>query len=297
VTGLDAARIASFTGGELVGPNVAVDGVSTLDRLVAGHVAFIRQATDERIAQAQGCPGAVFLVSPDLRGKLDGTHIVVANPRLAFGTVLAEFFAPPRREGIAPTARVSPDAILGDGVAVGEYAVIGPGAVIGAGTEIRHHVVIAGRVTIGESCVIKSHAVVGEEGFATEADADGNNVKIPHVGGVRLGREVEVGATTVICGGTIDPTEIGDYTKIDDNVFVAHNCKIGRNCHLIATSEISGSVVMGDNVWIAPSVTIKDGVHIGADAYIGLGAVVLKDCDAGFIYVGNPAKKLREREP
>jgi UDP-3-O-[3-hydroxymyristoyl] glucosamine N-acyltransferase len=165
--------------------------------------------------------------------------------------------------------------------------------VIGDGTEVRHHVVIARGVTIGRDCVIKSHAVVGEDGFATEQDEAGNNVKITHVGGVRIGDGVEVGTTSVICCGTIDPTEIGDYTKIDDNVFVAHNCRIGRNCHLIANAEISGSVVMGDNVWVAPSVTIKDGVQIGADAYIGLGAVVLRDCDAGWIYVGNPAKPLR----
>jgi len=290
-----AATVARAVNGELVGTNVPVTGVCTLDRLLPGHLGFIRATTPERVTLAFATPGAILLVPPDMRGALPGPHIVVANPRLAFGIALEQFFAPPKPRGIAETARIADDAVLHDGVSVGEYVVIGPGCEVGAHTQIRHHVVLSHNVHIGKHCVVKSHAVIGEEGFATEQDEHGNNQKIVHVGGVQIADHVEIGATSVICAGTIDPTEIGPHTKIDDNVFVAHNCRIGANCHLIATSEISGSVVMGDNVWVGPSVTIVDNVTIGDDAFFGIGAVVVKDCEGGMVYVGNPAKPLRPR--
>ena len=140
---LHAADVAKAVGGELVGTNVPVTGVCTLDRLVPGHLGFIRATTPERVTLAFATPGAVLLVPPDLRGALPGPHIVVANPRLAFGTALEQFFAPPRPRGIAETARVADDAVLHDGVSVGEYAIIGPGCEIGAHSEVRHHVVVS----------------------------------------------------------------------------------------------------------------------------------------------------------
>jgi UDP-3-O-[3-hydroxymyristoyl] glucosamine N-acyltransferase len=110
-----------------------------------------------------------------------------------------------------------------------------------------------------------------------------------------MGNNIEVGALTCICRGTIDDTLIGDNVKIDDHVFIAHNVQIGENSVVIAGAEVSGSVKIGKNSWIGPQSTIINGVEIGESSMVGIGAVVTKPVTNNVIVAGNPAKVLRRK--
>lgn len=194
--------------------------------------------------------------------------------------------------------------ILKDGYYIGENVNIGKNVVIEPFVFIDHDVIIRDNciiktgakirknVVIGNDCVIKENCVIGDDGYGVERDEDGTTYKIPHLGGVNIGNNVEVGAMSCICQGTIEPTVIEEYVKIDDCCFIAHNCNIGKGTFVIANSEISGSVSIGKNSWVAPNACIKDGLQIGDNVIIGMGAVVVKNVDSNVVVVGNPAHKL-----
>lgn len=292
-----ASRIAAFLECELRGPDVEVQGATSLDGIVPGALVFAKSVSAERIRKLNSCPGAVALVTPEFAGQLEHSHIVVTNPRLAFARATQEFFTATPPATIAATAVIDPSAVLGAGVSVGEYAIIGPNVRIGDSTQVRHHAVISAGSKIGRNCLIKSHVVMGEDGFGFELDDDGIPVRIPHLGSVVIGDEVEVGAGTVIARGTLDSTRVGDRAKIDDAVFIAHNVIVGEDTLIIANAEVSGSVRIGAKCWIGPSVSVLNGIRIGDGSLIGLGAVVTRDVPPNVVVVGNPGRVLRQRRP
>ena len=159
------------------------------------------------------------------------------------------------------------------------------------------NIVIAPNVTIGQNVIIKSNAVIGEKGFGFERDENWTPIRIDHSGGVVIGDHVEIGAATVIAGGTIDPTIIEDHVKIDDRVFIAHNCRIGEKTLIIAGTCIGGSAIIGKCCWLGINCTIQQKIKIGNYAFIGSHANVTKDVPDYAVMVGNPAKILRYQTP
>lgn len=111
-----------------------------------------------------------------------------------------------------------------------------------------------------------------------------------HLGGVRIGDHVLVGAMTAIARGALQDTVIEDYVKINNLVHVAHNCHIGRGTLIGACADLSGSLTIGANCWIAPNCSIRQKLVIGEDSTIGIGAVVVKDVAPGTTVYGNPAR-------
>ncbi|MCB1002049.1 MAG: hypothetical protein KDB40_22335 [Acidimicrobiales bacterium] len=223
------------------------------------------------------------------------TVISSDRPRLDFARVLATFFAEEPPRGVHPTAIVAPTVRLGQRVTIGAYAVVEDGVEIGDDSIIGEHVVLRRRCVIGERTRIKPNSVIGDPGFGFEYDGD-TPIRIPHVGAVRIGSDVEIGALVSIARGTLDDTVVEDHVKVDDHVFIAHNARIGRGAFVIAGAEVSGSVQIGPTAWIGPQVTIRDQIQIGANAMVGIGAVVTKDVPADVIAVGNPARVLRARD-
>jgi UDP-3-O-[3-hydroxymyristoyl] glucosamine N-acyltransferase LpxD len=294
----DAQQIADFLAAPLKGKNFLIEGPATLDSATSGRVVFLSKPSAAVIEKLNAISDLLVIAPPELleHGTVRFGYITHSNPRFAFAQVLGKFFAKPKATGIAPTAQVDPSARLGKDVVIGHYSVIGAGVVIGDGSEIRNHVVIAAGVRIGADCLIKSGTVIGEEGFGFEKNEKGIQTRIPHVGSVTIGDRVEVGALTSICCGTVDNTIIGDDTKIDDHVFIAHNVKTGKNCVIIAAAEVSGSVTLGDNAWLAPACTIINGVSVGADALIGIGAVITKPVEPRAVMGGARAQLLRYLE-
>ena len=130
-------------------------------------------------------------------------------------------------------------------------------------------------------------AVIGSQGFGFERDADQHPVRLPHIGGVKLGADVEVGAHSCIDKGTVGDTVIGDRVKIDNLVHIAHNVTVGDDTLIAASAMIAGSVTIGERVWIGPGAVVSNGVTIGDDAKVSLGAVVVKDVLPGETVTGN----------
>jgi UDP-3-O-[3-hydroxymyristoyl] glucosamine N-acyltransferase len=302
-------EIARRLGGELRG-NGEVVIVRVAQPHEAGPDAIAVCASDRALADAVSAgAGAVVL----LTGKdAPVSSIHVADPRLALA-VLLEIFgpAPDHPRGVHHTAAIASSAQLGEDVAVGECAVIGdraqvgagtivyPGAYVGAGAVVGSccvlypRVVVGERVRIGDRVVLHAGAVLGADGFGFVPGRDGHR-KIPQVGTVVVGDDVEIGANTTVDRATLGETRIGEGTKIDNLVQVAHNVNIGRRCLIAAQVGIAGSSVIEDGVMLAGQVGVSDHVRIGAGAVVLAGAGVLKDVPAGATVSGFPARPHRE---
>jgi len=149
-------------------------------------------------------------------------------------------------------------------------------------------------VEIGNNVTIHENCTIGTEGFGFVKNEDGIWLHIPHVGKVIIGDDVEIFAGTNIDRGTVDPTRIGNGTKIDHHCHIGHNVQIGENCIITAKVVIGGSTKIGNNVWIGPNSTILNKITIGNDVYIGAQTNVIKSVEEGVVVVGNPARILRK---
>ena len=217
------------------------------------------------------------------------TLVVVREPRKSFIQVVERFFAPSPPQGISPKAAIHPDATIGSDVFIGDQVVVGhceigdrsviyPNAVLHDGTRVRSNV------------TIHAGAVIGGSGFGYARQDDGSLTHFPHIGGVLIEDNVEIGANTCIDRGTLDDTVIRQGAKIDNLVHIAHNVEIGPQCLVIAHAMIGGSVRVGPRAWIAPSASIRDGLIVGSDALVGMGAVVVHDVPEGSTVKGSPAR-------
>jgi UDP-3-O-[3-hydroxymyristoyl] glucosamine N-acyltransferase len=163
--------------------------------------------------------------------------------------------------------------------------------------KIHPSAVVYSNVKLGKNVVIGANSVIGGEGFGLNRDRNFVYSRIPHVGGVMIGDDVEIGACTCVDRAqTKGYTTIGKGTKIDNLIHVAHNVRIGENCALAAGIILGGSVVLGNRVFVGINATIKPEVKVGDDAMIAMGAVVIRDVAKGEIVAGNPAKFLRMRD-
>ena len=141
-------------------------------------------------------------------------------------------------------------------------------------------------VKVGRNVTVGEYSVVGKQGFGYSNDGR----RIPHIGGVNLHDNVEIGGGCYVDSGKLEDTVIGANTKLDNLVHVAHNCKLGKNNLLCAGVIIGGSVTIGNNCFVGLNATIKDHVNIGNNVIIGCGANVVKDVPDGTTVKGNPAK-------
>lgn len=269
-----------------------VRGLATNLNWRSGQLAFAVTVDSALQATSKLVRDGVLIVARDA-APLDCPHIRVDNPRLAFARVAERFFVPQSIPGIHQTAIVDATATIDPSASVGPYCIIGPRCSVGARAVLHTHVTLAKDVHVGPECVLWSHCVLGEDGFGIEREAGNMQKRLPHFGGVILGKGVHVGNFTAIVGGTINPTAIGDGTMIDNLVHIAHNVQIGQNCQIIACAEVSGSVRIHDNVTIAPNATIIQKIEIGENSVLGLGAVAIKSIPANVIAAGVPAKVIR----
>ncbi|NDJ63351.1 MAG: transferase [Chloroflexi bacterium] len=290
-----AQAIAEFLGADLMGPDLDVMQVGTLDAPQPNTLIFAKRYDPAFAERLNAASPVLALVLPEYAGQLEISHILTTNPRREFARVVEQYFSKRYPPGIAPTAIIAPTAQIGEQVHIGHYCVIGENVEIGAHTVLLNHVIINDNCVIGPNCLIKSHTVIGEKGFGYDFEDDGTPVAVPHSGRVIIGAEVHIGALVSINQGTIGDTVIADRAKIDDHVFIAHNAQIGENTLVIAGAEISGRVQVGKNVWIGPQVCIINGITVGDDALLGMGAVVNKPVEPNTVNVGNPARVLRPR--
>lgn len=219
--------------------------------------------------------------------------IVCDNPKLIFIKIVS--LLNPEIE----TYEIHPTTVLGKNVKItGKHVSIGPFCLIDDNVEIGENVVIKSHCKIGKNTKIRnnvlihSHVSIGTDGFGYSRNNEGVLEKFPHIGGVTICDDVEIGSNTCIDRGTLGDTVISNGVKIDNLVHIAHNVYIGKNSVIIANSLIGGSTIIGENVWIAPCVCIRDAIKIGNNVTIGMGSVVTKDISDNETYIGNPAKPI-----
>ena len=270
-----ASDIASFLASDLIGKDQVLASVSSIGNLKDNSLAFVNK-NNIKLSNDKEVLYLVPLVK-NIEEINKASYIKVQNPRLAFAKVVKKFFVKHFSSFISPSAKIAENVKIGKNVYIGHNTIISENVTIGDNTVIRENVIIHSNVIIGTNCFIRSGVVIGEDGFGFDFDEDGTPIHLPHVGGVKIGDYVEIGANSVIAKGTLDDTIIGNYVKIDALVHIAHNCQIGEKSTLIALSQISGSVKIGKNCWIAPSSTIIQKKVIGDNAKIGIGAVVIND--------------------
>jgi UDP-3-O-[3-hydroxymyristoyl] glucosamine N-acyltransferase len=272
-------QIVARLGGEAVGEVEApLSGVASLDSAGPRHIAFLANPKyRSRLATTRA--GAV-IVGPGDRDVGAMPQIVTDNPYAYYARTVALFHPqPPVVAGIHPFAQVDGNAYVAPGAQVDAFAVIGAGSRVGEGARIGSHCTLGEGVTIGaetrlhprvtvydgcslgERCIVHSGVVIGADGFGMARD-DGHWVKIPQVGAVRIGDDVEIGANTTIDRGALDDTVIGDGVKLDNQIQVGHNCVIGANTVIAGCTGISGSTTIGRDCMIGGAVGLVGHISI-----------------------------------
>jgi UDP-3-O-[3-hydroxymyristoyl] glucosamine N-acyltransferase len=205
---------------------------------------------------------------------------------------------------VHPSAQIGVGVVLDPGVVIGERVVVGagttlaahvalgPDVVIGRNCSIGPSVTIA-RCTIGDRAIVHPGVRVGQDGFGFAMGASGH-LKVPQLGSVVIGNDVEIGANTTIDRGSSRDTVIGDGTKIDNLVQIAHNVRIGRHCVIVAQVGIAGSTVLEDGVAVGGQSAIAGHLHIGPGAQLAAASRLMRNVPAGERWGGMPAKNLRE---
>lgn len=292
---MKASEIAKLVGGAYDGAtDPEITGVAPLDRASGNELSFVAHARYVPYLAESGA--AAILVTETLvpRGSTTLPRIVVGDVHRALAEVLRRFHAaesPP--PGIHETAVLGRNVKIGDDARIGAYCVIGDDCAIGAGTWLYPHVTLYSKVSLGERCIVHSGARIGSDGFGYTL-VDGKHQKVPQVGGVIIGDDVEVGANTCIDRGSVGPTEIGNGVKIDNLVHIGHNVRVGDFSIIVAQVGVSGSTTIGRGVTLAGQAGLQGHIRIGDGAVIGGQAGVFGDVPAGATYSGYPARPHRE---
>jgi len=304
------SEIVTFVAGRYGGPDGrTVDGVAPLADAGDSQLSFL--SNPKYAAQLASTKAAAILVADDVQGD-DERFIRVNNPYFAMASVVAKYFdRRPMPQGISPLASIAATAKIGASVAVGPFSTIADDVTLGDGVVIFQNVSVEAGSTIGERtivypqvsiydrsiigsrCIIHSGVVIGADGygFATEG---GRHHKIPQIGIVRIGDDVEIGAGSTIDRAALGETIIGDGTKIDDLVMIAHNVKVGRHCLLVAQVGIAGSTELGDGVVVAGQSGFSGHLKIGNSVQVAAKSAVLSDVPDGAKVMGIPAVPFRE---
>jgi UDP-3-O-[3-hydroxymyristoyl] glucosamine N-acyltransferase len=309
--------IATHLGARLIGPGtIAIERLDTIELADDKAMTFVRSAPYVAGLAKSRAAAAIVTEGVDATSFANGSRAVLYVPDadLALIRTLTLLAPAPERAtpGIHPSAVVSAKAKVDHGASIGPLCVIaddaeiGPGAMltssvnvrtgarVGANTLLHPGVVIAERCKVGAGCIIHPGVVVGADGFGFRPSEDGRGLaKVPHIGIVDVGDNVEIGANTCIDRAKFGATIVGSGTKIDNLVQIGHNCVIGRSCILCGHVGLAGSVTLGDGVILAARVGIMDNISIGAGARIGGDSGVADDVPAGETWLGAPAMPAR----
>lgn len=278
-------ELAKRVAGRLEGdPDCPIEGVGTLQSAVAGQISFLANGRYRHYLATTGA-SAVILTEAERQGY-SGNAIVVADPYLAYARIATELTAAPRErcgvhqraviEGgcnVSGSAWIGAHSFIGSGAMIGHNVYIGPGCVLGPGVRIGDDSTLVANVTvcrgvqIGERALIHPGVVIGADGFGLAKDGD-TWVKVPQLGAVRVGDDVEIGANTTIDRGAIDDTVIEDGVKLDNLIQIGHNARVGAHTAIASSAMLAGSCDVGKGC------TIAGGVGIGGHISIADGTTI-----------------------
>ncbi|HAE37279.1 MAG TPA: UDP-3-O-(3-hydroxymyristoyl)glucosamine N-acyltransferase [Candidatus Riflebacteria bacterium] len=307
-------ELAGLTEGRLVGDGtVLLTGVASAHDAAAGQLTFLSGAKNyTAYLELLKSSKAAAVIAPDDAPELSLPSLRFKNPY--YGLIKAlEFFFPLEKPdySIHPAAFVSENAEVDPSASIGPYAVVEAGAVIGAGanvcaqayvgkncrigkgTLLHPGVRVLADCVVGNACIIHANAVIGSDGFGF-TQHQGRQLKVPQVGNVVIGDDVEIGACVTIDRGALVSTVIGNGTKIDNMVHIAHNVQIGKNCVIVAQVGISGSTILEDEVTLAGQVGTAGHVRVGKGSTVAARGVVTSDVAPGSFVSGFPLKPHSE---
>jgi UDP-3-O-[3-hydroxymyristoyl] glucosamine N-acyltransferase len=319
---VSAQELVDRFGGRVDGDaSVSVRRYMSLRSAQSGDASFLSQARHQ--GQLKGTRASLVVV-PEARLArslgLSCTLIVTDDPYLFFAKSAAWLLqraGPPQSEAslIHPSAYVDPSAQIGGGVCISAQSVIeaevtleegvqiGPGCTIGARSRIGRASKLDARVTLypgctlGERVLVQSGAVLGSEGFGFLPVEDQSWVKIPQLGGLQVGNDVEIGANTTIDRGTLDPTVIEDGVKLDNLIHIAHNVRVGHHTAIAACVGIAGSAKIGAYCQIGGAAGILGHLEIPDFTIIGPMTLVMSSIEHAGKYVGvYPIQEQRDWE-
>lgn len=274
--------------------DIVLEGYCQLEKLKSHSITWIKKASEDSLYDLTKLTGGIVVTDKKIlyTGENIG-FIITHEPKAIFFGLLKKFWANNVDYKIAPSSVVESKNVA-DKVSIGQNCYIGSEVTIGTGTVIEHNVSIYHRTRIGENCIIHSGTVIGADGFGYCINSNGQPEKVEHFGGVYIGDEVEIGANTCIDRGTLGDTWIGSHVKIDNLVHIAHNVRIGESSMVVAGSIICGSAELENESYVAPGGIVKNQLKIGANAFVGMGAVVTQSVNDNMVVVGVPAQPIRE---
>ena len=302
-------ELAARFGCELRGdPNVVVNRVGTLSSAEPDAVTFLANTLYR--AQLKDTRAAAVIVAPRDKDACPVACLVHAEPYLTYARVASALHPPTdvvagvhasaivaASARVAASAQIDAHAVVGNDSTVGEDTVIGAGAVVGAnvkvgkGTRIGARVTLLDGVRIGDRCIVHPGAVIGADGFGFAPDR-GTWQKIPQVGSVVVGDDVEIGANTTVDRGAIDDTVIEDGVKLDNLVQIAHNVRLGAHTIMAAMSGVAGSTKVGRRCMIGGGVVMVNQLTICDDVMFTFRSVVTQSVDEPGTYSGHlPAEE------
>jgi len=310
--GISLRQLAERCGAELAGDgDVVIDRVATLDSAGEGAIAFL--SNPRYRGRLAGTRASAVIVAPGDAQATALPKLVTANPYAAYARVAA-ILHPPRAPapGVHPTAvvagsaRVAASAAIGAHAVIGERTHVGERAAVGAGTVVGEdctvgddcllypRVVVYPRSAIGPRTIVHSGAVIGADGFGM-AEQDGRWIKIPQLGRVVVGADVEIGANTTIDRGAIGDTVIDEDVKLDNQIQVGHNCHIGAHTAIAGCVGIAGSTTIGRNCKIGGAAMISGHLEIADGTVISAATGVFESIRSPGVYTGSfPALPHRE---
>lgn len=281
-------------------PDIRVNTVATLQNAGPEAVSFLANPRyREQLASARA--GAVVVSADDVAQCLVPT-LISENPYATYARIAAFLYPPPApKPGVHSTAVAARDAeipassqvdayaVLGAGSHLGEAVVVGPGCVIGPdvqigdGSRLLGHVTVLDRVVVGRRALIHPGVVLGADGFGFAAESS-EWTKVPQLGNVRIGDDVEIGANTTIDRGAIDDTVIEDGVKLDNQIQIAHNVHVGEHTVIAGMTGVAGSTRIGKRCLIAGGVVIIGHLIIDDDVTITVRSVVTHSLKGPAVY-------------
>jgi UDP-3-O-[3-hydroxymyristoyl] glucosamine N-acyltransferase len=294
-------EIVARFGGELVGAgDTAISRIATLEGAGPGDLAFL--ANPRYRPQLATTRAAAVIMAPPAAENV-AAAILTPQPYLYYARVAQWLNPPPAPEpGIHPSAVVEGDvaasasigpnvwigsgAVIGEGVVIGANCSIGAGVSIGADSRLAANVAIYPGSSLGARCLVHSGAVIGADGFGFAREGDGRWVKIPQMGRVLIGDDVEIGAGTTIDRGALGDTVIADGVKLDNQIQVGHNVRIGAHTAMAGCVGIAGSTVIGARCTVGGATAILGHLQIADDVNVSAGTLVMKSIPAAGTYSG-----------
>ncbi len=297
------ADLARLLDAELVLATQAFDieGLASIDKAGPQHITFFASNPKYQKFLATTQAGVV-LITRDLLARCSRNALVVKDPYVAFAKVAALFEQAPQAViGIHPSAIIAPDVkvpasasigpfvvisagvLLGERVVIGAHCVIDEQCVIGADSELKPRVTLYHKVKMGQNCLIHSGAVLGSDGFGNAKEHD-RWIKIPQLGGVVLGDDVEIGANTTIDRGAVEDTRIGNNVRIDNQVQIAHNVVVGDGVAMAAQVGIAGSAEIGRACLLAGKVGVNGHIKLADQVVVLAMSGVANDLDEAGVY-------------